>query len=77
MARLKYVVGFHNNQWKVIHGGYPIRTYATQKEAMQGAVDLAHSAGRSGHDVQVLVQGTDSKFRTEWTYGHDPYPLRG
>ncbi len=26
---------------------------------------------------QILVQGRDSKFRTEWTYGEDPFPPRG
>jgi hypothetical protein len=25
----------------------------------------------------VLVQGQNNQFRTEWTYGHDPYPPRG
>ncbi len=26
---------------------------------------------------QIIVQGRDSQFRTEWTYGKDPFPPRG
>jgi predicted regulator of Ras-like GTPase activity (Roadblock/LC7/MglB family) len=26
---------------------------------------------------QILVQGKDSKFRAEWTYGKDPFPPQG
>lgn len=26
---------------------------------------------------QILVQGQDGKFRTEWTYNKDPFPPRG
>jgi hypothetical protein len=52
--------------------------YATQQRAIRAAVEAAHKAGGEGHhDAQVLVQGQDSKFRTEWTYGHDPYPPPG
>jgi putative membrane protein len=32
---------------------------------------------RKGHDAQVLVQGQDLLFKTEWTYGHDPFPPPG
>jgi len=27
--------------------------------------------------AQVLVQGADNKFRTEWICEHDPYPPPG
>lgn len=26
---------------------------------------------------QIIIQGKDSKFRTEWTYGKDPFPPKG
>ena len=26
---------------------------------------------------QILIQGNGGKFRTEWTYGEDPFPPRG
>ncbi|MCP3460576.1 DUF2188 domain-containing protein [Bradyrhizobium sp. CCGUVB23] len=51
--------------------------YATQEEAIRAAVDAAHKVGKAGHGAQVLVLGRDQKFRTEWTYGHAPYPPRG
>jgi hypothetical protein len=51
--------------------------YDAQKAAIKVAVETAHTSGKNGHDAQVLVQGTDSKFRTEWTYGNDPYPPKG
>ena len=34
-------------------------------------------SGQRGLDAQVVVQGEDNKFRTEWTYGNNPYPPPG
>jgi hypothetical protein len=34
-------------------------------------LDAAYEAGRKGLNGQVLLQ---DQFRTEWTYGEDPYP---
>jgi hypothetical protein len=49
---------------------------ATQAEAIAEA--KAHvRAYPQGTLSQILVQGRDSKFRTEWTYGKDPYPPKG
>ena len=45
--------------------------------AIRAAVDAAHSAGEKGGAAQVLVQRANTEFRTEWTYGHDPYPAPG
>lgn len=77
MARAQYFVVKHEGQWKIKledkhHGPYP-----TQRDAIRHAVDAAHKAGQNGHDAQVLIQGEDYKFRTEWTYGNDPYPPKG
>jgi hypothetical protein len=44
---------------------------------MRAAVEAAHSSGRMGHDAQVLIQRQNNQWRTEWTYGHDPYPPHG
>lgn len=77
MARAQYFVVIHEGQWKIKHEGKHYGPYGTQAEAIRKAVDAAHEAGKSGHDAQVLVQGKDTKFRTEWTYGHDPYPPKG
>ncbi len=77
MAREQYVVVIHNGEWKVNFNGKHYGPYETQKLAISAAIGSAHTAGKKGNDAQVLVQGTDNKFRTEWTYGHDPYPPRG
>jgi hypothetical protein len=78
MARAQYFVVHHQGQWKISHDGTHYGPYPTQAAAIKAAVDTAHKAGRQGHDAQVLVQSTDAnKFRTEWTYGHDPYPPAG
>jgi hypothetical protein len=77
MPRLQYFVVNHENKWKISFEGKHYGPYATQKDAIKVAIDTAHKAGANGHDAQVLVQGMDSKFRTEWTYGNDPYPPKG
>ena len=77
MARTQYFVVLHEGEWKVKLDGKHYGPYTTQALAIRAAVDAAHGWGAKGHDAQVLVQGTSNQFRTEWTYGHDPYPPRG
>jgi len=77
MARAHYYVTHYQGQWHIKHGDQHYGPYATQAAAIKTAVDTAHKAGRQGHDAQVLVQGANNQFRTEWTYGHDPYPPPG
>lgn len=77
MARAHYYVVKHDGQWKISFDGKHYGPYGTQKEAIKVAVETAHKSGSDGHDAQVLVQGEDGKFRTEWTYGHDPFPPKG
>lgn len=77
MARAQYFVVLHEGQWKINHLGKHYGPYTTQKAAIRAAVDAAHASGGRGHDAQVLIQGTNNLFRTEWTYGNDPYPPPG
>lgn len=77
MARAQYFVVLHESEWKVKFDGKHYGPYRTQADAIRAAVDAAHSIGRQGGDAQVLVQGQNNQFRTEWTYGNDPYPPRG
>ena len=78
MARAQYVVVLHDNEWKISFNGQHYGPYNSQRDAIRVAVDTAHKAGGQGFDAQVLVQGTNqNQFRTEWTYGHDPYPPPG
>lgn len=75
--RAHFYVVLHEGRWKINFEGRHSAPYASQAYAIRAAVDTAHQLGLLGHDAQVLVQGTDGHFRTEWTYGHDPYPPRG
>lgn len=77
MARTQYFVVNHEGQWKISLNGKHHGPYATQRGAIRAAVDAAHETGRKGGDAQVLVQGENNQFRTEWTYGNDPYPPPG
>ncbi|MFN3463348.1 MAG: DUF2188 domain-containing protein [Terricaulis sp.] len=77
MARTQYFVVNHEGQWKISLNGKHHGPYATQRVAIRAAVDAAHETGRKGGDAQVLVQGANNQFRTEWTYGNDPYPPPG
>lgn len=76
MARAHYYVLRRPSGWKVQLNGVDY-SYTTKGEAVRAAVDAAHSSGRNGHDAQVLIQGSDGKWQTEWTYGNDPYPPPG
>lgn len=78
MARSQYFVVLLNGEWKIKFGDKHYGPYQTQRAAILAAVDAAHKAGKTGQDAQVLVQGKEgNQFRTEWTYGHDPYPPQG
>lgn len=74
MARTQYFVVLHEGQWKIKFNGQHYGPYRTQREASLAAIDAANE---SKGNAQVLVQGKDNLFRTEWTYGNDPYPPRG
>jgi hypothetical protein len=74
VARTQYVVVNEQGQWKIAFAGKHYGPYNTQANAIRAAVDAAH---RAKGDAQVLVQGQNGQFRTEWTYGHDPYPPPG
>ncbi len=77
MSRARYYVVIHSGEWKINYEGKHYGPYETQKGAIRAAVDAAHKVGARGGDAQVLVQGMSNQWRTEWTYGHDPYPPPG
>jgi len=77
MARAQYFVVLHHGEWKIKHNDKHHGPYSTQREAIKHAVDAAHESGKRGFDAQVIVQGENNQFRTEWTYGNDPYPPKG
>jgi hypothetical protein len=77
MARAVYYVVFHEGEWKIKLNDRHSGPYRTQEDAIREAVNRAHADGKKGQDAQVLVQGENLQFRTEWTYGLDPYPPPG
>lgn len=75
MRKIIYVLS-SGSKWKVQcdHCGYDI--IDTQSEAIR--IARKHVAGLpAGTLSQILIQGDNGKFRTEWTYGSDPFPPRG
>jgi hypothetical protein len=73
----QYFVVHHQNEWKIKHNGKHSDPYPTQKAAIQVAVSRAKNSEGGGKNAQVLVQDEHHTFRTEWTYGKDPYPPKG
>ena len=71
MAHTPFIVFRDQGQWNIKSHGVHYGPYTTQRDAIRAAVDAAHQAGRNGLNGQVLLQ---DQFRTEWTYGKDPYP---
>lgn len=75
MREVIYVVSA-GTQWKVKCDHCKEETKSTQLEAIKRA--KAHVAELpAGSLSQILVQGDAGKWRTEWTYGQDPFPPRG
>lgn len=75
MRRVIYVLS-HGNQWKVQcdHCGSEVTN--TQSEAIRIAKQHVASLA-TGTLSQILIQGDYGRFRTEWTYGSDPFPPQG
>lgn len=69
-------VSTHGTQWKVKCEHCNEQIVNTQSEAIK--IAKRHVASRpAGSLSQILIQGADSRYRTEWTYGQDPFPPRG
>ena len=76
MARKIFYVVVNGQNWGVRSDGALISTHVTQALAMEAARQHAMGWWKAGRPSQVMVQGRDAKWRTEWTYGDDPvrYP---
>ncbi|QND57375.1 DUF2188 domain-containing protein [Mesorhizobium huakuii] len=68
MANAKYYVSKEADRWKV---RYEDKDYAynSRESALSAAVEAANGAASKGHAAEVLVQGVDGKWRTEWPAG--------
>jgi hypothetical protein len=67
MTRNRYIVVFHDGEWKIEHDGELSARYSTQEEALLDALNAARRLDRKGQHVEVLMQGADFGLRTEWT----------
>lgn len=75
MRKVIYVLS-HGNQWKVQCDHCNFEVTNTQAEAI--SIAKRHVAGLpAGTLSQILIQGDGGRYRTEWTYGNDPFPPRG
>ena len=74
MAHAQYMVVIRQGAWNISFGGKDYGPYKTQREAIRAAIDAAQGSGKKGAEAEVLLQGTNNKYITEWTYGRDPYP---
>lgn len=78
--RKKIYVLSHNTKWKVKCDHCSIGNNEAIEDTQAAAIVLAkkHVAGLpAGTLAQILVQGQGGQWRTEWTYGSDPYPPKG
>jgi hypothetical protein len=71
MEKAQYFVVRHEGEWKIRHDGKHFGPYTTQQRAIKAAMEAMQQSGLEGFEAQVLVQGTDGTFGTEWTY-QDP-----
>ncbi|AGB45225.1 MULTISPECIES: DUF2188 domain-containing protein [Mesorhizobium] len=65
MGHVRYFISKTGDQWLVRFDGkdYP---YSAYTEAVRAAVKAASSVSATGYGAEVLVQGVDGKWRTEW-----------
>lgn len=75
MRQVIYVVS-NGNRWAVRCEHCNAHTTDTQAEAIKIAKQHVSSLPK-GTLSQIMVQGDDGRFRTEWTYGSDPFPPAG
>jgi hypothetical protein len=78
--RDKVYVLSHGTKWKVKceHCNAGSNEAITDTQAQAIVIAKQHVGSLSqGTLSQILVQGQDGQWRTEWTYGKDPYPPTG
>lgn len=75
MRKVIYVLS-HGTRWKVQCDHCSSEIKNTQVEAIKIAKQHVASL-TAGVLSQILIQRDNGQFRTEWTYGEDPFPPRG
>lgn len=75
MRKIIYVLS-HGDQWNVQCDHCGSEIVKTQAEGIRVAKQHVKNLP-AGTLSQILIQGVGGQFRTEWTYGNDPFPPRG
>ncbi|UVK57394.1 DUF2188 domain-containing protein (plasmid) [Mesorhizobium sp. AR02] len=68
MASAKYYVSKETDRWNVRYDGKDY-SYDTSTSALMAAIKAANTAVSQGYAAEVMVQGVDGKWRTEWAEG--------
>jgi len=77
MERNKVYVVSHGISWKMVCGHCTEqRITLTQAAAIKAAKFHVGNLPK-GTLAQIVVQNDQGYFRTEWTYGSDPFPPEG
>lgn len=75
--RKRLFVSPEGKQWKVQwEGGQVDSRHETQAAAISRARAIVRGLV-AGACSQIIVQRPDGTWRTEWTYGSDPFPPLG
>jgi hypothetical protein len=62
----KYLVIFHEGQWKISHDERQDGPYVSERAAITAAVARARIAAKRGRRTKVMVQEDGDSFREEW-----------
>ena len=65
MAKVVYYVSADTAGWRITYNGTDYPCGSKQ----------AHGSGKLGYDAIVVVHELDGGWKTNWVYGHHPYPL--
>ncbi|WP_352549151.1 DUF2188 domain-containing protein [Mesorhizobium australicum] len=65
MTEVRYYVSKDADRWKVRYDDEDY-SFNSHSSAVLAAVKAANRAASLGHEAEVLVQGVDGKWRTEW-----------
>jgi Uncharacterized protein conserved in bacteria (DUF2188) len=68
--RITYYVTPDDDGWRVVREGAQ-RADSIHADKVD-AIERARELGRAQTLGQVVIQGRDGRFQTEWTYGQDP-----
>ena len=73
MTRNRYIVVFHDGEWKIENDGELSARYRTQEEALLDALNAARRLDIRGQHAEVLTQRSDLGLRMEWTNRSERY----